>query len=62
MFVDPIARARAIGQAIWKRSRHARQEGVELIQLETGIDNLAALRLYSTARLSGPWTIRGLPG
>jgi putative acetyltransferase len=47
MFVDPAARGRGIGEAILQSiEAAARAEGIRLIQLETGVHNSDALRLY----------------
>jgi putative acetyltransferase len=47
MFVDPTARGHGIGQAVLNTiEAAARSEGVRRIQLETGVHNVEALRLY----------------
>ena len=50
MFVDPAARRRSLGRAILERiEREARQEGLRLMRLETGIHQPEALALYGRA-------------
>jgi putative acetyltransferase len=47
MFVDPAARGHGIGRALLEAVEvAARAEGIGLLQLETGIHNHEAIRLY----------------
>jgi putative acetyltransferase len=47
MFVDPAARAHGIGRALLDAvEAAARAEGIGLLQLETGVHNREAIRLY----------------
>ncbi len=50
MYVRDAARGRGVAQALLARiERQARQTGLDLLRLETGVRQLAALRLYERA-------------
>jgi putative acetyltransferase len=57
MFVVPEARGRGVGQAILAAIEHALRGRVATLRLETGVKQLAAIRLYEAAgfRRRGPF-------
>jgi putative acetyltransferase len=57
MFVVPEARDRGVGQAILAAIEHALRGRVATLRLETGVKQLAAIRLYEAAgfRRRGPF-------
>lgn len=47
MWVDPKARGQGVGRLVLERlEAHARQAGIRVLRLETGVDQPAALGLY----------------